>query len=129
MAHADEASQTRTMRSGSDYLGSLEDGRSIYVDGELVRDVVGNMRSQETITAIVQLAQSMNLRTTAESVESDGILEAVAQLGLDYGQGFAIGRPIPLADVLTELPLPSDATAERRAARDDGDTWYAAGSR
>ena len=44
-------------------------------------------------------------------------------------QGYAIGRPIPLADVLTELPLPSDATAERRAAAGDDDAWYAAGSR
>ena len=43
-----------------------------------------------------------------------------------FGQGFAIGRPIPFADVLTELPLPSGATGETAApeAQPDGDATY-----
>ena len=56
------------------------------------------------VTAIVQLAQTMKLRTTAECVESEAILKPPsAQLGVDYGQGFAIGRPRPLELVLQEL--------------------------
>jgi EAL domain-containing protein (putative c-di-GMP-specific phosphodiesterase class I) len=55
------------------------------------------------VNAIVQLAQAMNLKTTAECVESDAILTMVEQLGVDYGQGFAIGRPRPLEGVLEEL--------------------------
>jgi EAL domain-containing protein (putative c-di-GMP-specific phosphodiesterase class I) len=94
------------------YLKSLP-VTDLKIDGELVRDLVGNLRSQETVTAIVQLAQSMNLRTTAESVESDAILEAVGQLGLDYGQGFAIGRPKALEVVLQELLRGTPGTAPR----------------
>ena len=77
------------------YLKSLPVSH-LKIDGGLVRDVVGNPRSQAMVTAIVQLARAMNLQTTAECVESEAILAAVGQLGVDFGQGFAIGRPRPL---------------------------------
>jgi sensor c-di-GMP phosphodiesterase-like protein len=47
----------------------------------------------------------MNLVTVAEYVETEEIRLRVATLGVDYGQGFAIARPAPLADLLMELPL------------------------
>ena len=55
------------------------------------------------VTAIVQLAKTLKLRTTAECVESEAIQAAVSRLGVDFGQGFAIGRPRPLETVLQEL--------------------------
>jgi diguanylate cyclase (GGDEF)-like protein len=84
------------------YLKSLSVSH-LKIDGELVRDLAGNPRSQAMVTAIVQLAQAMKLKTTAECVESEAILSTVAKLGVDYGQGFAIGRPRPLEIVLQEL--------------------------
>jgi diguanylate cyclase (GGDEF)-like protein len=84
------------------YLKSLSVS-ALKIDGGLVRELVGNSRAQPMVTAIVQLAQAMKLRTTAECVESEAILKAVGQLGIDYGQGFAIGRPRPLEIVLQEL--------------------------
>jgi predicted signal transduction protein with EAL and GGDEF domain len=50
----------------------------------------------------------MSITTVAEYIETEAISIKIAELGVDYGQGFAIGRPIPLEDLLTELPLPSD---------------------
>lgn len=86
------------------YLKSLPVS-DLKIDGGLVRDLAGGdiARAQAMVTAIVQLAQAMNLKTTAECVESNGILDAVSQLGVDYGQGFAIGRPRALELVLQEL--------------------------
>jgi diguanylate cyclase (GGDEF)-like protein len=75
----------------------------LKIDGGLVRDLPGNARSRAAVTAIVQLSQAMKLETTAECVESEAILAAVGQLGVTYGQGFAIGRPRPLEIVLQEL--------------------------
>jgi diguanylate cyclase (GGDEF)-like protein len=75
----------------------------LKIDGGLVRDLVGNQHSQAMVSAIVQLARAMNLQTTAECVESEAILAAVGQLGVDYAQGFAIGRPRPFELVLQEL--------------------------
>ncbi len=84
------------------YLKSLPVSH-LKIDGGLIRDLAGNSRSRATVTAIVQLSQAMKLETTAECVESESILAAVGQLGVTYGQGFAIGRPRPLEIVLQEL--------------------------
>lgn len=84
------------------YLKSLPVS-CLKIDGGLVRDLVGNPRAQAMVTAIVQLARAMNLQTTAECVENEAILAAVGQLGVDFAQGFAIGRPRPFEVVLQEL--------------------------
>jgi EAL domain-containing protein (putative c-di-GMP-specific phosphodiesterase class I) len=78
------------------------------------------------VRAIAQLARSMSIITVAEYIETEAIATRIAELGVDYGQGFAIGRPIPLADLLTELPLPSSTADER--VEDDGDVDLAAGA-
>jgi diguanylate cyclase (GGDEF)-like protein len=89
------------------YLKSLPVS-DLKIDGGLIRDLSGSDaagvgRAQAMITAIVQLARAMKLKTTAECVESNGILQAATQLGVDYGQGFAIGRPRSLELVLQEM--------------------------
>ncbi|MBS0580340.1 MAG: bifunctional diguanylate cyclase/phosphodiesterase [Proteobacteria bacterium] len=100
----------------------------LKIDGSFVRDVLKDTRAESMVRAIAQLARSMSITTVAEYIETEAISRRIAELGVDYGQGFAIGRPIPLSDVLTELPLPSEATSERRALG-EADAWYAAGSR
>jgi diguanylate cyclase (GGDEF)-like protein len=88
--------------SSLNYLKSLSVS-DLKIDGALIRDLVTGSRSQATVTAIVQLARSMNMKTTAESIESEAILAAAGRLGVDYAQGFAIGRPRALESVLQEI--------------------------
>jgi EAL domain-containing protein (putative c-di-GMP-specific phosphodiesterase class I) len=75
----------------------------LKIDGTFVRDVVGDERSQAMLSAIVQLARAMGLTTVAECVESDEIRAIMAGLGVDFGQGFSLGRPQPLDQVLAAL--------------------------
>jgi len=103
----------------------------LKIDGSFVRDVLKDPRAESMVRAIAQLARSMSITTVAEYIETEAISTKIAELGVDYGQGFAIGRPIPLEDLLTELPLPSppantdpDATDERPGAGEDM-AWYA----
>jgi len=77
----------------------------LKIDGSFVRDVLKDSRAESMVQAIAQLARSMSLTTVAEYVETDEILSRITSLGVDYGQGFAIGRPLPLQDVVAELPL------------------------
>jgi diguanylate cyclase (GGDEF)-like protein len=77
----------------------------LKIDGSFVRDVLKDSRAESMVQAIAQLARSMSLTTVAEYVETDEILTRITSLGVDYGQGFSIGRPLPLADVVAELPL------------------------
>ena len=77
----------------------------LKIDGSFVRDILKDPRAESMVRAIAQLARSMSLSTVAEYVETEEIRTRVATLGVDYGQGFAIGRPAPFADLLSELPL------------------------
>jgi diguanylate cyclase (GGDEF)-like protein len=82
----------------------------LKIDGSFVRDVLKDPRAESMVRAIAQLARSMSIATVAEYVETEEIRARIATLGVDYGQGFAIGRPAPLADLLAELPLLASAT-------------------
>lgn len=77
----------------------------LKIDGSFVRDVLKDPRAESMVRAIAQLARSMSIATVGEYVETEEIRARIATLGVDYGQGFAIGRPTPLADLLAELPL------------------------
>jgi diguanylate cyclase (GGDEF)-like protein len=75
----------------------------LKIDGSLVRDVVADERSQAMLSAIVRLAGAMGLATVAECVESDEIRRITRGLGVEYGQGYSIGRPLPLDQVLKSV--------------------------
>lgn len=77
----------------------------LKIDGSFVRDAASNQRSESMVRAIAQLAHTMGMETVAEFVETDELRMRMAALGVDYGQGFAIGRPQPLAEVLSDLAL------------------------
>jgi diguanylate cyclase (GGDEF)-like protein len=86
------------------YLRTLPIGM-LKIDGSFVRDVLKDPRAESMVQAIAQLARAMSLTTVAEYVETDEIRTRIEALGVDYGQGFAIAQPAPLADILAELPL------------------------
>ncbi len=77
----------------------------LKIDGSFVRDILKDKRCESMVRAIAQLARGMSIATVAEYVETDEIRNRIASLGVDYGQGFAIGRPGPFTDVLAELPV------------------------
>ena len=77
----------------------------IKIDGSFVRDAIANARSESMVKGIAQLARTMGITTVAEFVETDELRIRMANLGVDYGQGFAIGKPLPLEDALQDLSL------------------------
>ncbi len=93
--------------TGVSSLAYLKDLAVNYVkiDGSFVRDSLNNTRSESMIKAIAQLAKVMCMETIAEYVETDQLRARMADLGVDYGQGFAMGKAQPLADLLQELAI------------------------
>lgn len=85
----------------------------LKIDGSFVRDVVRDPRAESMVRAIAQLARAMSLTTVAEYVETDEIRTLVATLGVDYGQGFGISKPMPLDDLLAQLTSAAPAGAQR----------------
>ena len=53
----------------------------------------------------------MELETVAEYVESDATKELITSLGVDYAQGYAVGKPLPLEEVLAELTDQTQSSA------------------
>lgn len=65
----------------------------LKIDTQFVRDLPQNSVNQHLVRAIVTLAQGFGLKTVAEGVENAETVELLKQLGVDYGQGFYLGRP------------------------------------
>ena len=65
----------------------------LKLDMSLVRDVSRSKLSQEMLKAIVVLGRSFGAKLIAEGIENADQLNALRSLGIDYGQGFFLGRP------------------------------------
>src|SRR5882762_7311947 len=116
--------------TGVSSLAYLKDLSVNYlkIDGSFVRDAITNSRSESMIKAIAQLAKVMCMETIAEYVETDALRARMADLGVDYGQGFAMGRAQPLEELLRELAI-YEATVSDWAGSQDPATEEAAGGR
>jgi Amt family ammonium transporter len=108
--------------TGVSSLAYLKDLSVNYlkIDGSFVRDAVVNARSESMIKAIAQLAKVMCMETIAEYVETDVLRARMADLGVDYGQGFAMGKAQPLEDLLRELAIYEATVSDWGAAPDSG---------
>jgi diguanylate cyclase (GGDEF)-like protein len=104
--------------TGVSSLAYLKDLSVNYlkIDGSFVRDAVTNARSESMIKAIAQLAKVMCMETIAEYVETDLLRARMADLGVDYGQGFAMGKAQPLEDLLQELAIYEATVSDWSAA-------------
>jgi diguanylate cyclase (GGDEF)-like protein/PAS domain S-box-containing protein len=74
----------------------------LKIDGEFVRGCVADRTDQLVIKAVVDIARGLGKRTVAEMVGDEETLELVRRLGVDFVQGFHIGKPAPLARWLVE---------------------------
>ena len=76
---------------------------TLKIDGSFIVDITDNRISESMVAAITQVAKVMELETVAEYVESDATRKLIAELGVDYAQGHAVGKHEPLDKVLTRL--------------------------
>jgi EAL domain-containing protein (putative c-di-GMP-specific phosphodiesterase class I) len=77
----------------------------IKIDGTLVRNALNQPRAESMVGAISQLAKSMDILAVAKNVETSALQIRMESLGVAYGQGFEIGKPVPLSEVLQDLAL------------------------
>jgi len=75
----------------------------LKIDGSFVRDIVADPVSESMVSAINQVGQAMQLETVAEYVESDDIKQKLNKIGVNYGQGYSIGKPGPFLSIQEEF--------------------------
>ena len=68
----------------------------LKIDGSFVRDMDVNPVNSAMVEAINNLGHVMKIKTIAEFVKNRKILEELKTLGVDYAQGYEIGKPAPL---------------------------------
>jgi len=82
---------------------------SLKIDRAFVADVERNPRNAAICRALLSLGHSMGLVVIAEGVETEGQLDWLVAHGCDQVQGYLLGRPMPLRELLALLALAPDS--------------------
>ncbi len=72
----------------------------IKIDGDFITGLATNPTDQLVVEAIVTIAQGMGKQTLAEFVADQATADLLGPAGVDFGQGFHLGRPGPVDEVL-----------------------------
>ncbi|MEM7027331.1 MAG: EAL domain-containing protein, partial [Pseudomonadota bacterium] len=68
----------------------------IKIDGVFVRDILADQVDFEMVKVINRLGHIMGKQTIAEFVENDEIITMLTEIGVDYIQGYGVGKPRPI---------------------------------
>jgi predicted signal transduction protein with EAL and GGDEF domain len=68
----------------------------VKIDGDLIRRLPGNDLDRLIVKAIADVARGLKTPTIAEHVSSEAALALLREYGVEYGQGYHLGRPRPL---------------------------------
>lgn len=68
----------------------------IKIDGSIIKTIVKNENSRLVTKSIIDMARSLNIKTIAEFVSDQAILDCLTELNVDMVQGFYIGKPTPI---------------------------------
>ncbi|HHH3609059.1 TPA: EAL domain-containing protein [Enterobacter roggenkampii] len=85
------------------------DADILKIDGDFIRNIVNNSLDYQIVASICHLARMKKMLVVAEYVETEEIRSAVHALGIDYVQGYLIGRPAPLESLLETEASCADA--------------------
>jgi len=78
----------------------------LKIDGMFVKDIVDDPIDHAMVKSINDIGQVMGMKTIAEFVENDAIKARLQEIGVDYAQGYGIGKPQPV-EVMLDLAAAS----------------------
>ena len=76
------------------YLRQLE-ADYLKIDGSFIKELTKSRVDQSMVRMIGEVARAAGLETVAEYVESAATLKLLEQYGIDYAQGYHVGRAVP----------------------------------
>jgi EAL domain-containing protein (putative c-di-GMP-specific phosphodiesterase class I) len=77
----------------------------IKIDGSFIKDLVNKRVDQKMVQLIGEIGREAGMKTIAEYVQSSEALSLLGKLGIDYAQGYYIGRPMKVPTMKT-MPIP-----------------------
>ncbi|OYV00770.1 MAG: diguanylate cyclase [Burkholderiales bacterium PBB5] len=72
----------------------------LKIDGQYIRDLNDDPLDEVAVRSFVEVARVVGLRTVAEFVDSQAVLDRVIELGIDCAQGYLLHRPEPIGQLL-----------------------------
>lgn len=77
----------------------------IKIDGSFITDLVNKRVDQKIVQLIGEIGREAGMKTIAEYVQSSEALSLLGKLGIDYAQGYYIGRPMKVP-TMKSMPIP-----------------------
>ena len=75
----------------------------LKIDISFIRDITKTEKDKALVSAMVQMAHSLGLRTIAEGVETEEQLNILKEIGCDIAQGYYFSKPLPAEEVEKRL--------------------------
>lgn len=92
--------------SGNASYGYLRNLRTdtLKIDGVFVKDMVTDPDLLAMVKSMNDIAHSLGMKTVAEFVANPEILDLAKEIGVDYGQGYEIARPVHIDELIEAVP-------------------------
>lgn len=88
---------------------------AVKIDGSFIRNLVQSDDDQILVKALCSVARGFGKKITAEFVENEEIFSIIAEMDIDYAQGYFVGKPAPYGDFfnqkVAELEDPNSSAA------------------
>lgn len=72
----------------------------LKIDGSFIKDIANDNVAHEMVRSVNQVGHLMGVKVIAEYVESERVIQILREIGVDYGQGYGISKPIPIEDAV-----------------------------
>jgi diguanylate cyclase (GGDEF)-like protein/PAS domain S-box-containing protein len=92
----------------------------LKIDGLFVRTLAADSVHQAMVAAMIKMARTLNFQIIAEHVEDAAALEMVRKMGVDFVQGYHLGKPQRLIRVMARRPVPGPVEVPATPQRDAG---------
>jgi diguanylate cyclase (GGDEF)-like protein/PAS domain S-box-containing protein len=88
--------------SGLSSFGYLKNLSVDYlkIDGMFIKNIVDDVIDRAMVNSINEIGQIMGMKTIAEFVENDEITQQLKIIGVNYAQGYGIGKPMPINEII-----------------------------
>jgi diguanylate cyclase (GGDEF)-like protein/PAS domain S-box-containing protein len=101
--------------SSFNYLKNLQVDY-LKLDGNFVKEMLNNPIDHALVEATNQIGHAMGIKTIAESVENQDVLDALRKIGVDYAQGYGIARPCPVEELFPDATRKAQPTRSLRSS-------------
>jgi EAL domain-containing protein (putative c-di-GMP-specific phosphodiesterase class I) len=88
----------------------------IKIDRSFVSNLTKSNKSSAIISSVVTLARGLDMTVTAEGVETREQLELLRMLGVNFAQGYLLGRPVPINELKSRSELYRSPKIQPRSA-------------